>query len=160
MTDDRENRIKEMVLDHVLNYVRECHGHGFTLTRTVVTLNVVALAVAGALFKLNSGTITAFTDNELLRHAVIFLGFLVASFGIVYNQGASAVHSNLLLIAQRAREYLKQEIGETIKDEFIDQMLNTKKGKNYLLTKSFFIICSTIWFTLGTLLVIYGLGLF
>lgn len=150
------NKTKEILTEQAIIHLRECYAHGMTLTKTVVTLNAVTLG-SGGLF-LRFGKVPSLATNELTIKLFIISGLLVALFGIVFNQGASVVHSNLYHKGKSLIKFIKSEVDGELYKEFFISVAYSEKGSSYFLTKIFFIICSAIWLGVGSILILLGMG--
>lgn len=141
-----------MLIEQAMLYLRECHAHQFSLTRTVVTLNTVTLAAGGLYIK-------AMSDNTLdsvpgLNIFLIIFGILVALFGIVFNQGASKTHTHLNKTIVDIKRYLNMVLKDTHNgNEFYESVMAERTGYVYVMTKIFFLLCSLIWLALGGMII-------
>ena len=156
MHQDKENKLKEMLIEQAIIHMRECYSHAFNLTKTVVTLNTFTLGVGGIFLKF--GKAPSLIINELTIYIFVFSGLLIALFGVVFNLGASAVHSNLYSKGVNLARFIKTEMDGEAFQAFFISVVDTSKGGSYLLTKIFFIICSLIWLSVGSILILLGTG--
>lgn len=132
---EQNNKTKEILTEQAIIHLRECYAHAITLTKTVVTLNAVTLG-AGGLF-LRFGKIPSLATNELTTKLFIISGCLVALFGIVFNQGASVVHSNLYIKGKNLINFIKAEVNGELYKDFFSSVADNEKGVSYFLTKLF-----------------------
>jgi len=152
MGDSLKEKKEILLLEQSIIYLRECHAHQLSLTRTVVTLNTVTLAAGGLYIKVMS-------DNALskivgIEKYLIVFGLLVAFFGVVFNQGASKTHSHLNKTVVDIKKYLHTALVEThSSNEFYESVMVAKTGHVYIMTKIFFALCSAIWVALGVMII-------
>ena len=136
-----------LLLEQMMAYLRECHGHLITLTGRVVAFNIAALAAYGVILNRSAITNLGVLPNLL----VVVFGLLVASFGVVFNWGASAAQKHLLLTEENLKKYINEQLGQEValRSGYNYVMTTHRRGKVAKLTDAFFVFCGLIWLLLG-----------
>lgn len=155
MPEALQSTDSQLLTEHALGYLRECHSHAVVLTGTVVTLNTVTLVAGGAFLSFGAALTADLTLGASI--ALIVTGVLIAAFGVIFNVGASGVHKNLYETAAHLRLYILAQLGTSNNHDFFKFVVNVERGWVYRLTEWFLFVCGIIWVALGGVFVVAGI---
>lgn len=155
MEQEKQNS-DDVLIENTLVYLRDCHGHLHSLTRTVVSLNVAILAFGVLFLKLSDGFNS--TASDFVGIVLVVFGVLIALFGVVFNLGAQKAFQYLVAVIDDAKIFLEEVISDSSTASlFFNKVLKNKRGLVFRLTNQFFYLCSFIWVFYGGTLLVYGI---